>query len=62
MCYKGLQVGSSNNDVFMFLKIVLILTNSSKPCEMQHYSAFDIGLYCLSKYPFRLSSVNAIIP
>ena len=42
-----------NNDVFMFLKVVLILENSADPDEMQHYAAIHLGLHCLPTYPFR---------
>ena len=42
-----------NYDVFLFLKIVLILVNSADPDEMKHYAAFHLGLRCLQKYPFR---------
>ena len=38
-----------NNDVFMFLKIVFVL---AKPDEIPPYVAFNLGLYCLSKYLF----------
>ena len=40
-------------DVFLSLKVVLILANSALPDEMQHYAAFHLGLHCLPKYPFR---------
>ena len=33
-----------NNDVFLPLKVVLILTNNVDPDEMQHYAAFHIIL------------------
>ena len=51
--FKGSQVEISNYDVLLSLKIVLILANSADPDEMQHYSAFHLGLHCLHKYPFR---------
>ena len=41
------------NDVFLSLKVVLILANSADPYEMQHYAAFHLCLHCLSKYLFR---------
>ena len=57
---KGLSIvyfkGSQNllkNNVFLSLKVVLILPNSADPDEMQHYAAFHLGLHCLSKYQFR---------
>ena len=36
-----------NYDVFLSLKIVLILANSADPDEMQYYAAFHLGLHCL---------------
>ena len=42
-----------NYDVFLSLKVVLILANSADPDEMQHYAAFHLGLPCLPKYLFR---------
>ena len=35
------------------MKVVLIITNSVGPDEMQHYAALHLGLHCLPKYPFR---------
>ena len=29
------------------------LANSEDPDEMQHYAAFQQGLHCLPKYPFK---------
>ena len=29
------------------------IANSADPDEMQHHSAFLLGLHCLPKYPFR---------
>ena len=52
MYFKGSQ-NFLKNDVFLSLKVVLILPNSTDPDEMQHYAAFHLGLHCLSKYPFR---------
>ena len=34
-------------DVFLSLKVVLILANSADPDEMQHSAAFHHGLHCL---------------
>ena len=42
-----------NYDVFLSLKIVLILANSADPDEMQQYAVFHLGLHCLPKYLFR---------
>ena len=39
--------------LFLPLKVVLIITNSADPYEMQHYAAFHLVLHCLSKYPFK---------
>ena len=36
------------------------LTNSEDPDEMQHYAAFHLGFHCLSKYPFRGSSIQRV--
>ena len=41
-----------NYDVFLSLKVVLILANSADTDEMKHYAAFHLGLHCLPKYPF----------
>ena len=37
----------------MSLEIVLILTNSAGPDEMQHYAAFHLGLHYLPQYPLK---------
>ena len=42
-----------NNDVFLSLKVVLILANSADPDEMQQYAGFHLGLHCLPNYLFR---------
>ena len=42
-----------NNDVFLSLKVVLILAYSVDPDEMQHHAAFHLGLHYLPKNPFR---------
>ena len=39
--------------MYLSLKVVLILANSADPDEMQHYTAFHLGLHCLPEYPFR---------
>ena len=41
-----------NNDVFMSLKMDLILANSADPDEMLSSGAFHLGLHCLPKYLF----------
>ena len=53
MYFKGSQVEILNYEVFQFFKIILTLANSANPDKMQHYAAFHLGIYCLSKYPFR---------
>ena len=47
---KGPQVDFLNYDIFLSLKVVLILANSTGSVEMQHYVAFHLGLHCLPKY------------
>ena len=42
-----------NNNVFLSLKVVLILANSTDTDQMQHDAAFHLGLHCFPKYPFR---------
>ena len=37
------------NYVLQSLNIVIILTNSAGPDEMQHNAAFHLGLHCLPK-------------
>ena len=54
--FKGSQVEFSkllSTCVFLSLKVVLILTNSVDPDEMQNYAAFHLPIHCLQKYPFR---------
>ena len=51
--YKGLPVEFQNNDIFLSLKIVLILANSEDPYGMLHFAAFHLGLHCLPRYTFR---------
>ena len=38
-------------DVFLSLKVVLILANSEDLDEMQHDAAFYLGLHSLPEYP-----------
>ena len=47
-----------NYDIFLSLKIVLILANSVDTDEMQHYAAFHLGLHCLPKYQLGVSSIQ----
>ena len=49
---KGLPVKNTINDVFLSLKIVVILANIADPDGMQPYVAFHMGLHSLSKYLF----------
>ena len=35
-------------------------TSSVDPDEMPHYAAFHIGIHCLSKYLFRVSSIQRV--
>ena len=38
--------------IFWSLNVVLIITNSVDPDEIQHYATFHCGLHCLQTYPF----------
>ena len=40
------------NGVFLSLKIVFILTNSTYPDEMSPFATFHLGLHCLTMYLF----------
>ena len=53
--FRGSQIAFLNYDVFLILKVVLVLANSADPDEMQHYAAFHLGLhfFFFEKYPFR---------
>ena len=53
--FKGSQIEFSKllYDVFLSLKVVLIIANSVDSDEMQHNAAFHLGLHCLPKYPLR---------
>ena len=50
---EGPQVKISKNSVFLSLNIDFVLASSADPDEMPHNASFHLGLYCLSKYPFR---------
>ena len=50
--FKGLQVKILKNDVFLFLKIDIVLTNSADPDKILPYAAFHLGLHCLPNYLF----------
>ena len=59
--FKGSQAKYYLNfDVFLSLKVFLILANRIDPDEMQHYAAFHLGLHCLPKYLFRVSSIQRV--
>ena len=57
---KRLQVNFLNYDVFLSLKVVLILANSADPDEMQHYTAFHLGLRCLQSTHLGVSSIHMV--
>ena len=51
--FKRSQVEFLNFQVFLSLKVVLVLASSADSDEMQHYAAFHLGSHCLPKYPLR---------
>ena len=51
--FKRPQVEISNNYMLQSLRVVFMLANTADLDEMPHIAAFNIGLYCLSKYSFR---------
>ena len=59
---KGSRSEFINYDVHMSLRIDFTL-NSVDPDEMPPYAvnvAFHLGLHCLHKYPFRVSSIQRV--
>ena len=58
--FKGPQVEVSY-DVFLSLKVVLILANSADPDEMQHYAAFLLGLHCLLGTHYGVSGLQRVM-
>ena len=63
MYIKGQRQSFLNYDVFLSLKVVLILAKCEDPDEMQHNAAFHLGLHSLPKDPFRgirIQRVNAL--
>ena len=61
---RGHRLKFPNNYALQSLNIVFILANSAGPDEMLHVAAFHLGLHCLPKYPFMVSSkqrVNLVI-
>ena len=46
--------------ILFSLKIVFVLANSVDPDEMLHYAAFHLGLHCLPKYHFGVTSVQRV--
>ena len=55
---KGHIYNFLNYDVFLSLKIVLILANSANSDEMQHFAAFHLGLHCWPKYLLGVTSTQ----
>ena len=51
--YWGVTVYYFQKNIFLSLKIHLVLANSVDPDEMPHNVAFHPGLHCLPKYLFR---------
>ena len=52
--YLGKSGNNFQKNIVLFcLKIFFNFTNSVDPDDMQHYSAFHLGLNCLQKYSFR---------
>ena len=47
---RGCQSKFLENDVFLSLKNVLIITNTADTDEMLHYAAFHLCLHCVSTY------------
>ena len=47
---RGQSSKCLNFNIFLFLKIILILANSADPDEMPPNAAFHLGLQCLPKY------------
>ena len=45
--------------MILFLKSYFVSANSADPDE-KHYSAFHLGLHCLSKYPFKGSGPQMV--
>ena len=58
--YQGHSNTFLNCDVFLSLKVVLILTNSEGSNEMQPCDAFSLGLHCLAKHPIRVSRIQKV--
>ena len=50
LCLKDQVAKILNFDVFLSLKIDLILANEARPDEMPHNVAFHLGLHYLPKY------------
>ena len=56
----GHRLAFPNYDILLSRMIDFTLTNSVDPDEMLHNAAFHLGLHCLSKYPFRVSSIQSV--
>ena len=50
-----------NCEVFLSVKVVLILANSVDSDEMQHYATFHLGLHCMSSACSGVSSIKWVI-
>ena len=50
---RGVRLLILKHIAFFCLTISFTFTNSVDPVEMQHYAAFQLGLHCMQKYPFR---------
>ena len=42
------------------MKIDFVLANSADPDEILPYAAFHLGVHCLPKHPFRVSSLQRV--
>ena len=56
--FRGYSSEFPNYYVLKIPKIGLTSAKSVDPDEMQHYAAFHLGLHCLPKNPFRVSSIQ----
>ena len=56
--HRGHSLKFPNNYILLSMAIAFILANSVGPDEMPHFAAFHLGLCCLQKQPFRISSIQ----
>ena len=49
-----------NYDVFMFLKVVLILANSTDPDVMQHFAVLHLGSAVCQRYHSEVPSIQRV--